>query len=734
MSIIESLNSIDKSKIKWIKNVKRDKGLELAYFDEYENNEFNLHWPKSKAGNASALKQGEYIILYQNYLNKGVLITHLVEVIDDYSFIDDVNAPNFQTARRVRIIYRTENIRNDKRFKFDFRNVSQGQAFRLNLLNESLTIDIIRFTFIELFKSEELSKFRISSTENNEFVFQIPRNKLYQSAQQIKSKTKTLTFVGKNGCGKSAILESIFSASINDNVYKYICFSSGQNELFSKIFGRIQYLNRNKYLDKEELDVSIYDSKISAFFFNTRWVRILIFFAFTFKPNGRTSNLIKLKFATNDETTLDIKLGLDFKIDWDALAKVKQERAREERGFLSGYIQSSFFRTIESYVNHCIDPNYEFIEPIKQTSIELTPQKAQTIYPERDVDKALNSFVYGEKYFDISKSKLQINDLELRDLSDGEFQLLTVYALIDLFDSDETVFLLDEIDSHLYYDNIIKVWETLSSLNGFVFTSTHIADSIVKSDIDNIRLVENGQIKYEFTLDSIIKRLDELSNSRDFQYILSAKIENIVLIDNINDWIAFIQLVKIKCPEFDIEKLNKLKVISVSSGAVDLNQTFGDSKIKWLEKLITQKNLKTKNVFMICDKDIFPIQFCPNGVQVTGENKKKQFGNNGNAYLLAWKRKQIENYLISHSLMTKIGIIGDIEDLLPRNTHILQDNNHDDNSHVRELEMKDLVKNIYCDDKGLNTEKREELINQIPALEISDDILNMYNFIVSKIN
>ena len=44
-------------------------------------------------------------------------------------------------------------------------------------------------------------------------------------------------------------------------------------------------------------------------------------------------------------------------------------------------------------------------------------------------------------------SKLLIkNDLEFQQLSDGEYQLLSIYALIDLFDEVDTVFLLDEVD------------------------------------------------------------------------------------------------------------------------------------------------------------------------------------------------------------------------------------------------------------------------------------------------
>jgi hypothetical protein len=50
-----------------------------------------------------------------------------------------------------------------------------------------------------------------------------------------------------------------------------------------------------------------------------------------------------------------------------------------------------------------------------------------------------------------------VEELEFEQLSDGEYQLLSIYALIDLFDSENTIFLFDEIDSHLHFNNINKL-------------------------------------------------------------------------------------------------------------------------------------------------------------------------------------------------------------------------------------------------------------------------------------
>ncbi|WP_369686215.1 AAA family ATPase [Photobacterium kishitanii] len=66
----------------------------------------------------------------------------------------------------------------------------------------------------------------------------------------------------------------------------------------------------------------------------------------------------------------------------------------------------------------------------------------------------------NDYFFNRSSMKLEFNNsLSLSDLSDGEYQILFIYALLDLFDSEDTLFLLDEVDSHLHYKNIENLVE-----------------------------------------------------------------------------------------------------------------------------------------------------------------------------------------------------------------------------------------------------------------------------------
>jgi GTPase SAR1 family protein len=116
-------------------------------------------------------------------------------------------------------------------------------------------------------------------------VIEINSNKLCNERQTINFTNKVLTLVGENGCGKSSILEAVFEKYIEDEQIRTICFSSGQNELFTNLFYRHKQRNR-RYLHKEE------NQYISSFYFNYDWVRVLVFFASVLKPNGKVREFL----------------------------------------------------------------------------------------------------------------------------------------------------------------------------------------------------------------------------------------------------------------------------------------------------------------------------------------------------------------------------------------------------------------------------------------------------------
>jgi hypothetical protein len=103
-------------------------------------------------------------------------------------------------------------------------------------------------------------------------------------------------------------------------------------------------------------------------------------------------------------------------------------------------------------------------------------------------------------------------------------------------------------------------------------------------------------------------------------------------------------------------------------------------------------------------------------------------------YLLAWKRREIKNYLLSYTALAHHHLLGQINngDIAQRNH--LQPNNPSDNEDIRRLNVKDVINPlINTDGEGLNPEKLQAYIDLIPPDEISEDITNMYNFIIGKL-
>ncbi|EFA4020506.1 ATP-binding protein, partial [Escherichia coli] len=392
--------------------------------------------------------------------------------------------------------------------------------------------------------------------------------------------------------------------------------------------------------------------------------------------------------------------------------------------------------------------DYDFESPLEAQEILLTHSNFFNPSFEEAEDSFFDPIITfftqaaDNDYF-IIKPSLQLefkNNIELNDISDGEYQVLFLYSLLDIFDSPNTLFLLDEIDSHLHYKNIELLWHRLHSINGYAITTTHLLDSITATDNDfkNLKIVDKGKIKEDDKIKTIIERLSVLTRISDVQFEVCRKLENIVLMDDYNDWTIFYALAKKK--GLDVSKLDGLHAIKQSSGYDNLNQEFAKPKIEWINSLSNvNTDKKVKKIFMICDKDEAPITYQKDGVQVNGSEYSKHIAklenkNKNKIYLLAWKRREIKNYLLSYTALSHHGFIGQINNGdLPANSY-LKENNPGDNSAISRLNVKHCItKIIDSDGIGLDISKLYSYIELIPPAEISEDIVNMYNFLVEKL-
>ena len=587
-------------------------------------------------------------------------------------------------------------------------------------------------------------------------------NALHRESQSLNL-DKVATLIGENGSGKSTILGSIFEQRLANEAHQslnVVCFSSGQNENYSSKFSR--YLSRERLAGR--------GLSLECLYFDKSWSKLLIFLATATKREGRVRGFLKDKGYIEESGTDDIStiFQTSFKIDKNFTNRVQDALRKEEAGELGTLRSTAYFRTLDSFITNLISEEYDFSQPLRKRTINISANRLVDVsfdYPrqiqagDEDAEAGNINAVASSQLFDpevsfftqaadndyfINKSESQLlfrHNLELELLSDGEYQLLFLYALVDLFDSPNTLFLLDEADSHLHYKNVEKLWSLLHNLQGQTITTTHLIDSISAKEnrIEHIKVVENGKINEDNKLKQIISRLSVLSRAKSVEYEVCGKLPYIVLMDDYNDWQIFLKLAQKK--GHDITQLQAVHAIKKTSSYTTTNETFAKAKIDWLHGLSKiETAFHTTKIFLICDKDEASLSWHENGVQINGQVYRNLLnaiqwprGSMVSTYLLGWKRREIKNYLLSFTALNYYGVAQLIngDSIAPRD--YLKANQSSDNDSIRQLNAKDVIDPLINDQEGLNFNKLQSYIDLMPADEISEDITNMYNFITGKL-
>lgn len=575
--------------------------------------------------------------------------------------------------------------------------------------------------------------------------FLLPENQLCSQEQTIIFE-KVSALIGENGMGKSSILQSIFNKRLKTGDFhgkKIVCFSSGQNEKFSKCFS--EYLAEER---KAKRGLSL-----GCCYFDKSWSSLLIFLA-SVACNERVRGFLFSKgYIEQSEDLSDdisIKLITSIKIEQSYINRIMDALKQEEDGENDTFRMSPYHRTLESFVSSIIDANYDFDTPLLENKIILNYENIFIPSFEKQDDAYFDEKVTfftqatdNDYFFNRSSMKLEFNNsLSLSDLSDGEYQILFIYALLDLFDSEDTLFLLDEVDSHLHYKNIENLWNALHSIQGQVITTTHLLDSITypKNSFDNLKIVENGTIKEHGKVKAVIERLSNLSRMKSVQFDICSKLKNIVLMDDYNDWTIFLALANRK--GLDISRLLVFYVVKQESSCGGANEELGQAKLNWISSLLSSESPKeVKNIFLICDKDEARIDFHDNGVLVLGSKarevvRKVQGNHRGiGIHFLAWKRREIKTYLLSFTALSEYELIGRVNNgKIPADDH-LKEGDPGDNNAIRYLDVKEYITDLIDTvGVGLDENKLDSYVSKMPPDEISIDIVKMYDFLVSKIN
>lgn len=589
-------------------------------------------------------------------------------------------------------------------------------------------------------------------------------NPLHDQTQTLTI-DKVATLIGENGSGKSSILQSVFEQRLSKQAYQHlnvVCFSSGQNENYSEKFSA--YLRRERQAGR--------GLGLECMYFDKPWSKLLIFLATATKRRGKVrSFLLERNYVVESEPSGDDQttvLKCAFKVDKNYVSRVQEALKQEESGETNTLRSTPYFRSLESFISTFYSRDYEFDQSLKKRTIDIPANRLIDVsfdYP-RQVQAGEEGAEAGEtnaqsrgKSFDpevsfftqaadndyfIDKQGYRLmlhNGLELEHLSDGEYQLLFLYALIDLFDSENTLFLFDEADSHLHYKNVEKLWSLLHSIQGHAITTTHLLDSISAKEnrIEHLKVVENGRINEENKIKQLISRLSVLSRAKSVEFEVCGKLPNIALLDDYNDWLIFIKLAERK--GLDISELEGVHALGKPSSRNDDNEQIGKAKIEWTKSLsVIDTDLETQNVFLICDRDNSNPRWHENGVLLLGESRNEvnrirwPGRQRVQTHLLAWRRREIENYLLSYTALSHYNSLGAVNnDRLAQGFH-LRDCDAGDNEGIQMLDVKRVVNPlIETEGTGKDLAKIELYVNQIKPEEISEDITNMYNFITGKL-
>lgn len=576
------------------------------------------------------------------------------------------------------------------------------------------------------------------------------KSKLCDEDQSLDLSNGLITFIGQNGCGKSSILEAIFQKYIEDDNLKVICFSSGQNELFSSLFNNHKKINR-RYLNEQE------ESPINSFYFDSSWVRMLVFWSTIFKPNGLVRKYLKEKsYIDTDDLNDDISstLYFRFRIRKYYVDKIKREIEKEEETDQNeeGYEfdenqlrKTSFHETIERIIS-VFNIDFDFLnnDNLFKRWLSFDSKKAYDVFTHKDINRIFTFWALATNGWtantELWECALKFKDnLEFSALSDGEYQLLSIYAILDLFDSDNTIFLFDEIDSHLYYENIEKLWNVLKSASGKIITTTHISDSILQNEIESIKLIENGVIESDLTIKELSKRLSNIVGKDSYEINVASRIRKIVLIDDHVDWLIFKKLATKKIDEEVLLIFDRIVPIKRSSSFKTADEKFGKGKLLFVEdfKNNAPNNLITEDIFLICDRDDLPLNQIQEDLKVNFHKdykNLKKFTVNGKttkSHLLSWRRREIENYLLCPTMLEHFDKLEELRNQFPL-LNLTANNNLDESADIRDFDSKSILHPLYKDG-GFDENKLDAMIEQIPASEISNDIELMYNYLRNNI-
>ncbi len=143
------------SDIQWARNVKRDGGSSLAYYDHGMEDRFVLNWSKRFKDEKQALKPavGDIILLFQSHSGLEVQLTHLVTPVNHQYVNCNEENPDYPWGRKVLVLAQAPKGLNPKPFGLDFTSVNQNHSYPIEKIRSSWSKEDLQKTIWQSFSS-----------------------------------------------------------------------------------------------------------------------------------------------------------------------------------------------------------------------------------------------------------------------------------------------------------------------------------------------------------------------------------------------------------------------------------------------------------------------------------------------------------------------------------------------------------------------------------------------------
>lgn len=513
-------------------------------------------------------------------------------------------------------------------------------------------------------------------------------------------------FVGGNGSGKSSLLEAIFLRDITtprDGLT--VAFTSGPNENFSELYATLQRQKKRQLELLKTLDLKV-------FLFDLTWAPLLVALAAFINRDEETPSLTTKFLRDRKYRLVDLKLKV--RLPKNFLSKIQIDEELLTSAFVlviekitgSELVEIEQGKTLDIALSESVTGTVltnedrplsgELFSAFLELVEAITPLMrrnpgAGTASPRvKAVRRLIAAFEIGSlnnSIFNLSKVDLKLRnengrEFSLRHLSDGEYQLLMTLAILDIFDENDSILIMDEMDSHVHQRLVPELWQTFAASESAVFTTTHNPTSLKYCDLSRVKALRSGQLTSGADMTEELSAIFDCDETANRVLALGFRNKpNLVILDGYKDWIIFITLMKKKLgADFDPRFESDITVYKVSSSqngrytGDNAKAVFATELMRHFQRELTDAQQRAKNlkkIILVNDRDTSDFSnrygIAPD-FRVITENPELRIDQNGphrvNTSHVFWHRREIENYLLVPEVLqgladtTPVGQIG----------------------------------------------------------------------------